>query len=219
MQRISQLYAHSGFGGSCFQKDVLSLVYLCESLNLGKVADYWKSVSLCTRHCLSISPSHLPHKPPFQVVDLNNWQRKRFADKIVGELFNTVAGKKIAVLGFAFKKNTGDTRWVNIVKLWYNPHTVVPVILETLNNSFLVELWGNSEKWNSTTENSEFFENEKSESQKFIIWKSKKRNSVLGGFPSIVQVGSIGSFVYLTYVVNLGLTFLIFIFCLYLCRI
>lgn len=81
------LQASVGFGGSCFQKDVLSLVYLCESLNLGKVANYWKGV-----------------------IDINNWQRRRFADKIVGELFNTVADKKIAMFGFSFKKNTGDTR-------------------------------------------------------------------------------------------------------------
>ncbi|CAJ0571945.1 unnamed protein product, partial [Mesorhabditis spiculigera] len=81
------LQASVGFGGSCFQKDVLSLVYLCESLNLGKVANYWRGV-----------------------IEINDWQRRRFADKIVGELFNTVAGKKIAMLGFSFKKNTGDTR-------------------------------------------------------------------------------------------------------------
>ncbi|GMT28398.1 hypothetical protein PFISCL1PPCAC_19695 [Pristionchus fissidentatus] len=81
------LNASVGFGGSCFQKDVLSLVYLCESLHLNKAAEYWHGV-----------------------IEINNWQRRRFADKIVAELFNTVAGKKIAVFGFAFKKNTGDTR-------------------------------------------------------------------------------------------------------------
>ncbi|GMR53497.1 hypothetical protein PMAYCL1PPCAC_23692, partial [Pristionchus mayeri] len=81
------LNASVGFGGSCFQKDVLSLVYLCESLHLNKVAEYWHGV-----------------------IEINNWQRRRFADQIIAELFNTVAGKKIAILGFAFKKNTGDTR-------------------------------------------------------------------------------------------------------------
>ncbi|KAF8369098.1 sqv-4, partial [Pristionchus pacificus] len=81
------LNASVGFGGSCFQKDVLSLVYLCESLHLNKAAEYWHGV-----------------------IEINNWQRRRFADKIIAELFNTVAGKKIAVFGFAFKKNTGDTR-------------------------------------------------------------------------------------------------------------
>ncbi|CAI5437610.1 unnamed protein product [Caenorhabditis angaria] len=81
------LQASVGFGGSCFQKDVLSLVYLCESLNLPQVAEYWQSV-----------------------IDVNNWQRRRFANKIIAELFNTVTDKKIAIFGFAFKKNTGDTR-------------------------------------------------------------------------------------------------------------
>ncbi|XGW19301.1 hypothetical protein V3C99_003269, partial [Haemonchus contortus] len=81
------LQASVGFGGSCFQKDVLSLVYLSESLHLQKVADYWMGV-----------------------IEINKWQRRRFSDKIIVELFNTVADKKIAVFGFAFKKNTGDTR-------------------------------------------------------------------------------------------------------------
>jgi UDPglucose 6-dehydrogenase len=76
-----------GFGGSCFQKDVLSLVYLCESLNLKQVADYWASV-----------------------IEINKWQRRRFSNKIISELFNTVTDKRIAIFGFAFKKNTGDTR-------------------------------------------------------------------------------------------------------------
>ncbi|VDM44043.1 unnamed protein product [Toxocara canis] len=81
------LQASVGFGGSCFQKDVLSLVYLAESLNLHQVADYWLGV-----------------------VEINRWQRRRFADKIISELFNTVADKKITIFGFAFKKNTADTR-------------------------------------------------------------------------------------------------------------
>ncbi|CAD5206019.1 unnamed protein product [Bursaphelenchus okinawaensis] len=81
------LQASVGFGGSCFKKDVLSLVYLCESLNLKHCADYWNAV-----------------------VQMNEWQRRRFSDKIVLELFNTVAEKKITFFGFAFKKNTGDTR-------------------------------------------------------------------------------------------------------------
>ncbi|KAM3720735.1 UDP-glucose 6-dehydrogenase [Dirofilaria immitis] len=81
------LQASVGFGGSCFQKDVLSLVYLAGSLNLHQVADYW-----------------------LQVVEINNWQRRRFADKIISEMFNTVSNKRIAIFGFAFKKNTADTR-------------------------------------------------------------------------------------------------------------
>ena len=81
------LKASVGFGGSCFQKDILNLVYLCESFNLPQVADYWR-----------------------QVVELNDWQKSRFVEKIVRTLFNTVNGKRIAILGFAFKKDTNDTR-------------------------------------------------------------------------------------------------------------
>ncbi|MBI5381091.1 MAG: UDP-glucose 6-dehydrogenase [Opitutae bacterium] len=81
------LKASVGFGGSCFQKDILNLVYLCESFGLPEVAAYWESV-----------------------VKMNDWQKRRFAEKIVHTLYNTVAGKRIAVLGFAFKKDTNDTR-------------------------------------------------------------------------------------------------------------
>ena len=81
------LKASVGFGGSCFQKDVLNLVYLCETLNLPECAEYWN-----------------------QVILMNDYQKRRFASRIIGALFNTVANKKIALLGFAFKKNTGDTR-------------------------------------------------------------------------------------------------------------
>ncbi len=81
------LKASVGFGGSCFQKDVLNLVYLCEHFGLPEVAAYWE-----------------------QVIKMNDWQKTRFARHIVQTLFNTVAGKKVAVLGFAFKKDTNDTR-------------------------------------------------------------------------------------------------------------
>ena len=81
------LKASVGFGGSCFQKDILNLVYICRSLGLDEVADYWQGV-----------------------IDINNYQKRRFAEKIVTTLFNTVAGKKIAFLGWAFKKDTNDTR-------------------------------------------------------------------------------------------------------------
>lgn len=76
-----------GFGGSCFQKDVLNLVYLCEHYGLREVAEYWE-----------------------QVIKMNDYQRQRFVKRIVQTLFNTVSGKKIAILGFAFKKDTNDTR-------------------------------------------------------------------------------------------------------------
>ena len=76
-----------GFGGSCFQKDILNLVYLCRSFGLPEVAEYWH-----------------------QVIVMNDWQKSRFAKNMVSSMFNTVSGKKIAILGFAFKKDTGDTR-------------------------------------------------------------------------------------------------------------
>ncbi len=81
------LQASVGFGGSCFQKDILNLVYIARSYGLNKVADYWE-----------------------QVIILNDHQKKRFSDKIIETLFNTVSGKKISFLGWAFKKNTNDTR-------------------------------------------------------------------------------------------------------------
>ncbi len=81
------LKASVGFGGSCFQKDILNLTYLCKYFNLPEVAAYWESV-----------------------VRMNDWQKSRFAKYIVNQLFNTVTGKQIAVLGFAFKKDTNDTR-------------------------------------------------------------------------------------------------------------
>ncbi|MFV0553461.1 MAG: UDP-glucose 6-dehydrogenase [Mangrovibacterium sp.] len=76
-----------GFGGSCFQKDILNLVYLCHYFGLPEAADYWE-----------------------QVVILNDYQKERFAQNIISSLFNTVSGKHIAFLGWAFKKDTNDTR-------------------------------------------------------------------------------------------------------------
>ncbi|WP_438482279.1 UDP-glucose 6-dehydrogenase [Oleiharenicola lentus] len=96
-----------GFGGSCFQKDILNLTYLCESFGLHDVAAYWT-----------------------QVVSMNDWQKKRFAGRIVRELFNTVADKKIAILGFAFKKDTNDTREsaaINVVRDLLSEHAKVSV--------------------------------------------------------------------------------------------
>merc|ERR1712176_1394041 len=81
------LGASVGFGGSCFQKDILNLVYICESEGLHEVAKYWQ-----------------------MVVDMNEHQKTAFTSKIISSLFNTVTNKKIAVLGFAFKKDTGDVR-------------------------------------------------------------------------------------------------------------
>ena len=81
------LKASVGFGGSCFQKDILNLVYLCDHFGIPKVANYWRGV-----------------------VEMNDYQKDRFSEKVVKTLFNTVSDKKIAVLGFAFKKDTNDTR-------------------------------------------------------------------------------------------------------------
>ena len=81
------LKASVGFGGSCFKKDILNLVYLADSYGLGEVARYWEAV-----------------------VRLNEWQQSRFVRTMLTHMFNTVAGKRIAVFGFAFKADTGDTR-------------------------------------------------------------------------------------------------------------
>jgi len=81
------LNAGPGFGGSCFQKDIINLVYLCRHFGLPEVADYWESV-----------------------VALNTWQQHRIARLVVEKLFGTVTGKRLAILGFAFKADTNDTR-------------------------------------------------------------------------------------------------------------
>lgn len=81
------LKASVGFGGSCFQKDILNLVYIAKSYGLHEVADYWE-----------------------QVIIMNDHQKNRFSDNIISTLYNTVSGKKIAFLGWAFKKDTNDTR-------------------------------------------------------------------------------------------------------------
>jgi UDPglucose 6-dehydrogenase len=81
------LKASVGFGGSCFQKDILNLVYIAKSYGLHEVANYWE-----------------------QVIIMNDHQKRRFAKNISATLYNTVAGKKIAFLGWAFKKDTNDTR-------------------------------------------------------------------------------------------------------------
>ena len=81
------LQAGVGFGGSCFRKDILNLSYICAQYGLHEVSDYWK-----------------------RVVEMNEYQGTRFARTVVERMFNTVAGKKIAVFGFAFKPDTNDTR-------------------------------------------------------------------------------------------------------------
>jgi UDPglucose 6-dehydrogenase len=81
------LKAGAGFGGSCFKKDILNLVYICQNYGLNEVADYWESV-----------------------IKINEWQEARFVKNMLVGMFNTVAGKKIAIFGYSFKANTSDTR-------------------------------------------------------------------------------------------------------------
>ncbi|MBC2602332.1 nucleotide sugar dehydrogenase [Puniceicoccus vermicola] len=87
--RIGSKFLRSsvGFGGSCFQKDILNLVYLCDFFGLPEVADYWR-----------------------KVVEMNNYQKRRFVRRIMSAMFNTVSGRNLAIFGFAFKKDTNDTR-------------------------------------------------------------------------------------------------------------
>jgi UDPglucose 6-dehydrogenase len=101
------LKASVGFGGSCFQKDILNLVYLCQHFGLPEVASYWEAV-----------------------VKMNDWQKSRFAARIVRTLFNTVARKRIAIWGFAFKKDTNDTREsaaINVCRDLLDEHAEVVV--------------------------------------------------------------------------------------------
>lgn len=88
------LKASVGFGGSCFQKDILNLVYIAKNYGLNEVADYWE-----------------------QVIIMNDHQKQRFSDNIVSTLYNTVSGKKITFFGWAFKKNTNDTRESAAIKV------------------------------------------------------------------------------------------------------
>ena len=88
------LNASVGFGGSCFKKDILNLVYIAKSYGLNEVADYWE-----------------------QVIIINEHQKNRFSDNIVSTLYNTVSGKKITFLGWAFKKDTNDTRESPAIKI------------------------------------------------------------------------------------------------------
>lgn len=83
-----------GFGGSCFQKDILNLVYIAKTYGLDEVAEYWE-----------------------QVILMNEHQKQRFSDNIVSTLYNTVSGKKITFFGWAFKKNTNDTRESAAIKV------------------------------------------------------------------------------------------------------
>jgi len=97
--RIGKKFLQSGpgFGGSCFQKDILNLVYLCEYYGLHKEASYWENV-----------------------IVINNWQRDRIYEIIVSKLFGNLTNKKITILGFAFKANTNDTRESSAISICKN---------------------------------------------------------------------------------------------------
>lgn len=88
-ERIGKYFLNSsvGFGGSCFQKDILDLVYLCDYHNLPEVSRYWRSV-----------------------IEINELQKKRFSENIIHALYDSIKNKHIAIFGFSFKKNSGDTR-------------------------------------------------------------------------------------------------------------
>ena len=98
-QRIGSrfLNAGPGFGGSCFQKDILNLVYLCNFYNLREVAEYWE-----------------------KVIDINSWQKERISKIVVEKLFGTLTNKKIGILGFSFKANTNDTREAPAIQICRN---------------------------------------------------------------------------------------------------
>ncbi len=95
-KRIGGLFlkAGPGFGGSCFKKDILNLVYICEHYGLKEVSNYWE-----------------------QVLKINEWQQKRIIQKVLEKLFGTITGKKLAILGFSFKANTNDTRESPAIKI------------------------------------------------------------------------------------------------------
>ncbi|CAN0871067.1 UDP-glucose 6-dehydrogenase 4, partial [Linum grandiflorum] len=119
--RIGSEFLNSsvGFGGSCFQKDILNLVYICECNGLAGVANYWK-----------------------QVIKINDYQKTRFVNRAVSSTFNTVSGKKIDVMGFAFKKDTWNTRETTAIDVCkgflgdkallniYDPHSCSPTNLK-----------------------------------------------------------------------------------------
>ena len=128
-KRLGKLFLDPGpgFGGSCFKKDILNLVYICNHYGLEKVANYWQTV-----------------------ININNWQQKRITDLVVQNLFGTVSEKRIAILGFSFKANTNDTREspsINICKDLieegailhiYDPKVEYEKIKKDLNSSELI---------------------------------------------------------------------------------
>lgn len=101
------LKAGPGFGGSCFKKDVLNLVYLCESFGLRDAAEYWN-----------------------QVIKMNDSQQRRIVERLFSAMFNTIANKKMAIFGFAFKADTGDTRETpagEVVRMLFKEHARIAI--------------------------------------------------------------------------------------------
>ncbi len=141
------LNASVGFGGSCFQKDILNLVYLCEHYGLKEVASYWNSV-----------------------IEINNYQKSRFTKKIINSLFKTVNQKRIALFGWAFKKNTNDSREsasIYVCDELINEGAIItifdPKVSESKVNSDLISLWESKkysiEEINKKLKNIHFFDN------------------------------------------------------------
>ncbi len=97
--RIGEFFLNSGpgFGGSCFKKDILNLVYICKYYGLYETANYWQ-----------------------KVIEINIWQQERISNLIINKLFGTVVGKRLSILGFSFKKNTNDTRESPAIKICKN---------------------------------------------------------------------------------------------------
>ena len=127
-KRIGEYFLNAGpgFGGSCFKKDILNLVYICNHYGLNEVSEYWQ-----------------------QIININNWQKERISKLIVEKLFGTISGKKIAILGFAFKANTNDTRESPAISIsqellreganltFYDPKVTSEQIEKELNNDNL----------------------------------------------------------------------------------
>ena len=142
------LNASVGFGGSCFQKDILNLVYISKSLGLNEVANYWH-----------------------QVVLMNDHQRSRFSRLIIKTLYNTVSGKIISFLGWAFKKDTNDSREssaIYIADLLIDEHAIVrvydPKVTATQMQCDLNRLNSRSEK----------------ENEKYLIYKDNPYDALKG---------------------------------------
>ena len=107
--RIGSKFLNSsvGYGGSCFQKDLLNLIYLCEHFNLPEVARYWRGV-----------------------VEINAYQKRRFAEGVIDSLYRNICGKRLAIFGFAFKEDTNDTREspaIDICRLFLNERAQLAV--------------------------------------------------------------------------------------------